>query len=136
MSVAAVFFFFNDPTTTETYTAQYTLSLHDALPICLIHQDDIGNLLRSADAAVPVPRFLHFPYRLLQPRVENVVDEGGFSASTDARDAHQQTQRNSNVQILQIVLVRIEDLDVLPAVLAPEKRSRNLQLAPEVPAGQ
>src|SRR5881397_3550178 len=30
---APVFFFFNDTPTTEIYTAQYTLSLHDALPI-------------------------------------------------------------------------------------------------------
>src|SRR5881397_1017884 len=28
-------FFFNDTATTEIYTAQYTLSLHDALPISL-----------------------------------------------------------------------------------------------------
>jgi hypothetical protein len=27
------FFFFNDTPTTEIYTASYTLSLHDALPI-------------------------------------------------------------------------------------------------------
>src|SRR5210317_1956305 len=30
-----VFFFFNDTATTEIYTLSYTLSLHDALPICL-----------------------------------------------------------------------------------------------------
>src|SRR5881397_3151862 len=29
----AFFFFFNDTPTTEIYTAQYTLSLHDALPV-------------------------------------------------------------------------------------------------------
>src|SRR5881397_4245783 len=29
------FFFLNDTATTKTYTAQYTLSLHDALPIWL-----------------------------------------------------------------------------------------------------
>src|SRR5213080_3363265 len=28
------FFFFNDPPTPEIYTPLYTLSLHDALPIC------------------------------------------------------------------------------------------------------
>src|SRR5213080_5297559 len=28
------FFFFNDTATTEIYTPLYTLSLHDALPIC------------------------------------------------------------------------------------------------------
>src|SRR5881397_3869217 len=31
--VAILFFFFNDTPTDEIYTAQYTLSLHDALPI-------------------------------------------------------------------------------------------------------
>src|SRR5881394_2254001 len=29
-----LFFFFNDTATTEIYTGWYTLSLHDALPIC------------------------------------------------------------------------------------------------------
>src|SRR3712207_8581853 len=33
-SVINMFFFFNDTATTEIYT----LSLHDALPICLIHR--------------------------------------------------------------------------------------------------
>src|SRR5881397_1249085 len=33
LCVFVFFFFFNDTATTEIYTAQYTLSLHDALPI-------------------------------------------------------------------------------------------------------
>src|SRR5881275_2050878 len=33
------FFFFNDTATTEIYTVPYTLSLHDALPICLLHEE-------------------------------------------------------------------------------------------------
>src|SRR6188508_78 len=37
------FFFFNDPATTEIYTAQYTLSLHDALPIWYEHHVISGN---------------------------------------------------------------------------------------------
>src|SRR5213080_4350092 len=32
--VSSDFFFFNDTPTTEIYTPLYTLSLHDALPIC------------------------------------------------------------------------------------------------------
>src|SRR5210317_461071 len=32
------FFFFNDTATTEIYTLSYTLSLHDALPICHIQK--------------------------------------------------------------------------------------------------
>src|SRR5210317_1237786 len=31
-------FFFNDTATTEIYTLSYTLSLHDALPICHIQK--------------------------------------------------------------------------------------------------
>src|SRR5213080_5551949 len=31
--LSLIFFFFNDPPTTEIYTPLYTLSLHDALPI-------------------------------------------------------------------------------------------------------
>src|SRR4051812_49504272 len=39
-----LFFFFNDTATTEIYT----LSLHDALPICLPEPDDAAVLLRAA----------------------------------------------------------------------------------------
>src|SRR3546814_14543734 len=31
-------FFFNDTATTEIYTYRHTLSLHDALPICLLRE--------------------------------------------------------------------------------------------------
>src|SRR5216117_1544136 len=34
-----IFFFFNDPATTEIYTRKDTLSLHDALPISLWDDD-------------------------------------------------------------------------------------------------
>src|SRR5438309_2453186 len=61
MCSAVVFFFFNDPSTPEIYT----LSLHDALPISLLPQDDraeqavrdgaVGRVLhpRHTGAAVP-----------------------------------------------------------------------------------
>src|SRR3546814_14875887 len=46
-----LFFFFNDPATTEIYTYCHTLSLHDALPIC-----GIGRLLAGMRSP---PRALH-----------------------------------------------------------------------------
>src|SRR5438270_10981683 len=53
------FFFFNDTATTEIYT----LSLHDALPICRpggqpaeVRWVYFGNQIRAADGAVPGPR--------------------------------------------------------------------------------
>src|SRR3546814_13165587 len=36
LTVIVIYFFFNDTATTEIYTYLHTLSLHDALPICLI----------------------------------------------------------------------------------------------------
>src|SRR5258708_30013870 len=52
------FFFFNDTATTEIYT----LSLHDALPICLavgeVEEGDAGNACSSAEPDV-VPRHAH-----------------------------------------------------------------------------
>src|SRR3546814_11415901 len=38
MIVCSLSFFFNDTATTEIYTYLHTLSLHDALPICLARQ--------------------------------------------------------------------------------------------------
>src|SRR3546814_19521258 len=42
------FFFFNDTATTEIYTYGHTLSLHDALPICLEPQPARAGLLPLA----------------------------------------------------------------------------------------
>src|SRR5881397_2615541 len=39
------FFFFNDTAPTEIYTAQYTLSLHDALPLSTLPSAGVGALL-------------------------------------------------------------------------------------------
>src|SRR3712207_7685405 len=50
--------FFNDTATTEIYT----LSLHDALPICVDAVDEavrIAVLRRAGVAALPVPRPVH-----------------------------------------------------------------------------
>src|SRR5881397_2330217 len=43
-------FFFNDTATTKIYTAQYTLSLHDALPIST---DGVGSNRRGRPEAEP-----------------------------------------------------------------------------------
>src|SRR5881397_4411065 len=50
-------FFFKDTAPTEIYTAQYTLSLHDALPIFplrIAHGDDRVALQRPLDAEARV----------------------------------------------------------------------------------
>src|SRR3546814_17923240 len=45
-------FFFNDTATTEIYTYGHTLSLHDALPICVRR---IAATVRRPRAALPLP---------------------------------------------------------------------------------
>src|SRR5712692_12084801 len=42
------FFFFNDTATTEIYT----LSLHDALPICVLRMNEVFNLKLAAELVV------------------------------------------------------------------------------------
>src|SRR2546422_5453245 len=48
------FFFFNDTATTEIYT----LSLHDALPICLQESNDLGAAVPRAVDDLVKPRFV------------------------------------------------------------------------------
>src|SRR2546430_11162443 len=50
LSLIFVFFFFNDTATTEIYT----LSLHDALPICSMHREGTARVARKG-LAQPSP---------------------------------------------------------------------------------
>src|SRR5258708_11751225 len=70
------FFFFNDPATTEIYT----LSLHDALPICAAHADGRGSGLRRDRIDVRLARARQRPVSIhhvwagrLHPRVGLVM---------------------------------------------------------------
>src|SRR5881397_3820101 len=69
--VLTVFFFFNETATTEIYTAQYTLSLHDALPISARRGSDGPAGERAVPAPARQPRATHpaASRRLGAPRV-------------------------------------------------------------------
>src|SRR5881397_2096226 len=57
--LACLFFFINETATTEIYTAQYTLSLHDALPISGSQaRAEEGEHAESHPARRPGPRRL------------------------------------------------------------------------------
>src|SRR3546814_1650594 len=71
------FFFFNDPATTEIYTYEHTLSLHDALPIwrCRL---DFGDAVAAAVEAVGVGgrlRDIIQPIAVLAPRLDHRLDQ-------------------------------------------------------------
>src|SRR5687768_18465219 len=69
-----IFFFFNDTATPEIYT----LSLHDALPICVVRDEVLLGLVASGRIDDEVPRLgVVEPARADRPRVAVVVDLPG-----------------------------------------------------------
>src|SRR5688572_31563488 len=72
------FFFFNDPATTEIYT----LSLHDALPICLREHDHERRPIR--DSSVPRRRDRHHRH------CARAADDRSDRKSTRLNSSHSQ----------------------------------------------
>src|SRR3546814_19082034 len=75
-----VFFFFNDPATTEFYTYLQTLSLHDALPIYLTGIFGHTYQLREAAAVVP------------QHRLQEIEEAGAEAEGEQRPDERQHDQ--------------------------------------------
>src|SRR5256886_17580551 len=73
-----IFFFFNDTATTEIYT----LSLHDALPICLMQQVGVGPVTALAFVLTvgPVSRF---------PNSKKLVSYLGLNPSEESTGGRQ-----------------------------------------------
>src|SRR2546430_13101931 len=82
-----IFFFFNDTATTEIYT----LSLHDALPICLMQQVGVGPVTALAFVLTvgPVSRF---------PNSKKLVSYLGLNPSEE-RDRKSTRLNSSHSQI-------------------------------------
>src|SRR5256885_11565066 len=68
---SSLFFFFNDTATTEIYT----LSLHDALPICLLLE--LGAELESRDLATE---------RLTEAELEALIDQRDYKEFLNPRN--------------------------------------------------
>src|SRR5258707_12321024 len=73
------FFFFNDTATTEIYT----LSLHDALPICRVAHEGGRSARPAVRIAVAQRRRLH-----RRTRVDRGLEEGGDRKSTRLNSSH------------------------------------------------
>src|SRR3546814_12815543 len=90
MNVCSDFYlFFNDTATTEIYTYVHTLSLHDALPICLARARgaDDGDLLAGGDLEVEIVEddersvALHHRFEVHHRLVVHRLTSSGTSAS-------------------------------------------------------
>src|SRR3712207_9093061 len=75
------FFFFNDTATTEIYT----LSLHDALPICGAPHGDGGDEDRRRDRETPDVAEAEDAPRVKNLRLEDGVGAGGRERSESTR---------------------------------------------------
>src|SRR2546429_3908892 len=75
------FFFFNDTATTEIYT----LSLHDALPICELLGPAQGQVLRRDDLTLLVAEREHETITLLWPGRPRLVGPGEGAVGEDRK---------------------------------------------------
>ena len=79
----------------------------------LIDKDDVADVLRAfelsmeADAAVPVT------LRTLHGCIEDVVHQRALAGSANAGNAHEQPERNLDVDLFEIVLGGTEDAKLL-----------------------
>src|SRR3712207_9595240 len=69
---SSFFFFFNDTATTEIYT----LSLHDALPISILHGGPFANIAHGCNSIIATKMGMHM--------ADYVVTEAGFGADLGA----------------------------------------------------
>src|SRR3712207_9272069 len=86
-----LFFFFNDTATTEIYT----LSLHDALPICAKEFDLLARLAAEPDVALS-----------RETLMSEVWDEHWFG-STKTLDVHRSEEHTSELQSRQYLVCRL-----------------------------
>src|ERR1017187_2992433 len=104
----------------------------------LVHHHDIFNPLVANNGPMPSRGFLGLVLELAQRIVENVLDQRRFPRATDARDADQPIQGYLNIDVLQVMLARAQDLQAraLQGNGASLGSRRHLFLAREILCGQ
>ncbi len=102
----------------------------------LIDQHGVGDVLgafeivEDADALVPPA------LGALDGGVEHVVDERRLARPADAGHHGQRVERDADVDVLQVVFARADQLDLLPGSAPSRGRHRNREFLTEVLRGQ
>ena len=102
----------------------------------LVDVDHLVEVLESGDSLVRAgdhPR----PIKMTRHRaVEDVLDERGLAAPGDAGDRDEESERNLDVEVPEVVLARALDADLALRVTgAPHFRDRNLGVAAQIFSG-
>ena len=77
----------------------------------LIHHDHFGDMFGAAQLAVLSGGLGRFAFGLQETRVQDIIHQRRFSRTRYPRDADQPLQRNRDIDVLEVVFLRAEDLD-------------------------
>ena len=102
----------------------------------LIYHNDVGNQLRPSNGFESARRFLEFPLGFFYGRIEDIMHKSRFSASADSGDAGENSERNPDIQMLQIVPAGIDELNAFIVPFSSEQRNRYFEFSPKVSACQ
>src|SRR5580692_6893185 len=103
---------------------------------CLVNLHDFINVLDAGDGAMRAGLF-HGAIKFRGKRaVKNVVDERGFSGAGDAGNDGHQAERQSDVNIFQVVAVRAQNRDGFSVGTAARFRDSDFHFAGEILAGE
>src|ERR1019366_627454 len=104
----------------------------------LVHHHDVFDSLMTDNCPMPSRRFLGLVLEFAQRVVENILDKRRFPRTADARDADQSIEGYLDIDVLQVVLARTQNLQAwcLGPNGASLGRRRPLFLACEIMRGQ
>ena len=98
----------------------------------LIDEHGVGDVFDALELAeradAPIPAAL----RALDGRIQHVVHERGLARSADARHHGQGVERDADVDVLEVVLGRAQQLQLLAAAAPPGGRHANRELLAEI----
>src|SRR5262245_21621 len=102
----------------------------------LVDGDQLVEVLQPFDRPVSAGTALALVQVAVEGFDDDVADQRALAAAADARDADEFTQRNLDVDVLQVVVCRAEHSQEIAAAVAADLRNCDLLLARKVLAGE
>ena len=102
----------------------------------LVDEHRVGDELGAFEFPKRADALLPAAFGALDRGVQHVVHERRLAGSADAGHAGQHVQRDADVDVLQVVLARAEEADLLARAPPPRPRHRNRQLLAQILRGE
>src|SRR5262249_58245120 len=91
----------------------------------LVHEHGVSDELDAFELAEGADALVPRTLRALDRRVEHVVHERRLARAADAGDDAERVERNGDLDVLEVVLARAGQLDLLAGPAPPRRRNRN-----------